>query len=479
MASGLPKQVHVNLFEMNCVSHIIHGPWILPDNKRHMFNDLEFWTDLAQLLEYGTFDGLFIADVIGTYDTFRNGPETALREGMQIPTNDPLLVIPAMANVTRNLGFGVTFSTTYEPPFSFARRVSTLDHLTKGRIGWNIVTSYLPNAARNFGYEGEVPHDHRYEIADEFLDVLYKLWEGSWDDDAVVCDREHRIYTDPTKVRYINHVGEYYKVAGPHLCQPSPQRTPVLFQATGSAAGSEFAGRHAEAVFTGGATPEAVRRNIATMRNKAREHGRDPQAIKFFVPASVIVGRTDEQAQEKLRAFRDLQSLDASLVHVQAPVDFTRFPAEARLRDVVPEDAKSWGLLNWANLDDTVGQFLQKIRWQEGRFLACGSPKTVADIIEGWLDVDGIDGINLIQYHSYGTARDFIELAIPELRRRGRFRESYRDGETLRERFFGPGRARLPADHYGARYRDPAALQAPAQPLRFPAHSALASGAGS
>jgi long-chain alkane monooxygenase len=465
----MPKQLLVNLFEMNCVSHIIHGLWVHPDNRRHRFNDLDFWTDLARLLEYGTFDGVFIADVIGTYDTFRDGPETALREGMQIPTNDPLLVIPAMAAVTRNLGFGVTFSTTYEPPFAFARRMSTLDHLTKGRIGWNIVTSYLPNAARNFGHEGEVAHDHRYEIADEYLDVLYKLWEGSWDDDAVLCDRERRIYTDPAKVRYINHVGEYFKVAGPHLCEPSRQRTPVLFQATGSPAGSEFAGRHAEAVFTGGATPEAVRRNINNMRAKAREHGRDPAGIKFFVPASVIVGRTDEEAHQKLQVFRNLQSLEASLVHVQSPVDFTRLPAEARLRDVVPAEAKSWGLLNWANLDDTVGQFLQKIRWQEGRFLACGSPETVADQIEKWLDVDGIDGINLIQYLSYGTAQDFIELAIPELRRRGRFRESYRDGETLRERFFGPGRVRLPEDHYGARYRDPAALKASAQPLRFEA----------
>jgi len=168
----VPKQLHVNLFEMNCVSHIVHGLWVHPENNRHRFNDLDYWTELAQLLEYGTFDGVFLADVIGTYDTFRDGPETALREGMQIPSNDPLLVIPAMAAVTKNLGFGATFSTTYEPPFAFARRMSTLDHLTKGRVGWNIVTSYLPNAARNFGHDTEVVHDHRYEIADEYLDVL-------------------------------------------------------------------------------------------------------------------------------------------------------------------------------------------------------------------------------------------------------------------------------------------------------------------
>ena len=219
------KQLLVNLFEMNCVSHIIHGLWAHPTNNRHRFNDLSYWTELAQLLEYGTFDGVFLADVIGAYDQFRGGPETSLREAVQIPSNDPLLVIPAMATVTKNLGFGATFSTTYEPPFAFARRASTLDHLTKGRFAWNIVTSYLPNAARNFGLDGELPHDDRYVVADEYLDVLYKLWEGSWDEDAVIQDRENRIYTDPSKVRSINHVGPNFKVAGPHLCQPSRQRS--------------------------------------------------------------------------------------------------------------------------------------------------------------------------------------------------------------------------------------------------------------
>jgi FMN-dependent oxidoreductase (nitrilotriacetate monooxygenase family) len=462
------KHLHVNLFEMSCVSHIVHGLWVHPDNNRHRFNDLDYWTELAQLLEYGTFDGVFLADVVGVYDRFRDGPETALREGMQVPSNDPLLLIPAMAAVTKNLGFGATFSTTYEPPFAFARRMSTLDHLTKGRVGWNIVTSYLPNAARNFGHEGEVPHDHRYEIADEYLDVLYKLWEGSWDDDAVIQDRERRVYTDPSKVRYIDHVGEHFKVAGPHLCQPSRQRTPVLFQATGSPAGTEFAGRHAEVVFTGGATPQDVRRNIAHMRARAAAHGRDPSGIKFIVQAGIIVGKTDEQVAAKLDSYRRLHSIDGALAHMQSPVDLTAYPADTRLADIVPDRSGAWGLLRQADANATVGQALSRINgFNEGRFFVAGTPTVVADEIERWLDEDGIDGINLRQYLSFETARDFIELVVPELRRRGRFRESYRDGETLRERLFGAGRARLPDDHYGGRYRDPAALRQPARPLRF------------
>jgi long-chain alkane monooxygenase len=467
----VPKQLHVNLFEMNCVSHIVHGMWVHPDNNRHRFNDLDFWTELAQLLEYGTFDAVFLADVIGVYDRFRDGPETALREAVQVPSNDPLLLIPAMAQVTKNLGFGTTFSTTYEPPFAFARRMSTLDHLTRGRVAWNIVTSYLPNAARNFGYDDQVEHDNRYAIADEYLDVLYKLWEGSWDDDAVVIDRDRRIYTDPSKVRYINHDGPNFKVAGPHLCQPSRQRTPLLYQATGSAAGSEFAGRHAEVVFTGGQTPEAVRANIARIRARAVAHGRDPQSIKFIVGAGVIVAKTDEQVAEKLSTYRRLLSVDGRLAHSQSGIDLTRYPRDETFAAIIARQDPGWQEIpERFKPHQTVGDALDRIgSISQGRHFVAGTPKTVADTIERWLDEDGIDGINLLQYLSFETARDFIELVVPELRRRGRFRESYRDGETLRERLFGAGHARLPDNHFGARYRDPAALSAPAQPLQFAA----------
>ncbi len=476
-----PKQLHVNLFEMNCVSHIVHGMWVHPDNNRHRFNDLDYWTELAQLLEYGTFDGVFLADVIGAYDAFGEGPRAALEEALQIPSNDPLLLIPAMAQVTRNLGFGATFSTTYEPPFAFARRMSTLDHLTKGRVGWNIVTSYLPNAARNFGLEGEVPHDHRYEIADEYLDVLYKLWEGSWDDDAVIQDRARRIYTDPTKVRHIDHVGEHFRVAGPHLSQPSLQRTPVLFQASGSPAGLEFAARHAEVVFTGGLTAADVRRNIANTRARVAAQGRDPYAIKFVVQAGVIVARTDEAVAAKLDSYKQLMSARGALVHAQSDIDLLAYPRELAIGEIVGARAKGSasgigrGVLAGFDPKWTVGQVLERLEaFDRDRYFIAGTPTVVADAIERWLDEDDIDGINLRQYLSYETARDFIELVVPELRRRGRFRERYRDGETLRERLFGAGHARLPADHFGARYRDPANLKVPPRPLRFPAPTAAA-----
>ena len=466
-AASEPKKLIVNLFEMNTLSHISHGLWPLSGNRRHEFNDIGYWIELAQILEHGGFDAVFIADVIGAYDVFRDGPETAIREGMQIPSNDPLLVIPAMAAVTERLGFGVTFSTSYEPPFAFARRMSTLDHLTKGRVGWNIVTSYLPNAARNFGLQDEIPHDRRYEIADEYLDVLYKLWEGSWDDDAVVADRENRVYADPAKVRYINHVGENFRVAGPHLSQPSPQRTPVLFQATGSPAGTEFAGRHAEVVFTGGRTVADFQRNAQTMRDAAERQGRRRDDIRFLVQAGVIVGRTEEEAADKARLYRENTSLDGILAHSNLPVDLTAFPRDITVGEAVRLSGVDPERVAHLPLSKTVGQALAGIRaGREGRFFVVGTPAVVADEIERWLDEDGIDGINLRQYHSFDTARDFSELVLPELRRRGRLHEVTGSPTTLRERSFGQG-DRLPERHPAARYRGGRNLDAPLPRLDF------------
>lgn len=463
------KQLFLNLFEMACISHITHGLWSLPENNRHRFDELGYWTELAQILEHGGFDGVFLADVIGAYDVFRGGPETALREGLQSPNIDPLLVIPAMAAVTERLGFGVTFSTTYEPPFAFARRMSTLDHLTKGRIGWNVVTSYLPNAAHNFGLDEEVPHDERYARADEYLDVLYKLWEGSWDDDAVVYDRERGIATDPSKVRYIHHVGERHRVAGPHIVHPSPQRTPVVFQATGSPAGTEFAGRHAEVVFTGGRTTEEFRRNVETMRDAAVRQGRRRGDIKFIAMAGVVVGRTQEEAEDKWRLYQRHQSLDGILAHSSLPVDLTAFPRDIAVREALLRAEVLPERVPFLPLDRTVGQALDLIgtQWKD-RFLVVGSPTTVADEIERWLDEDDLDGINLRQYHSFDTARDFAELVVPELRKRGRLPAEGEHASSLRDRLFGDG-DRLPDRHIATRYRGGANLDVRVEPLALSA----------
>lgn len=448
-----PKRLILNLFEMNCVSHITHGLWRLPGNNRERFNDIEYWLELARLLEDGGFDAVFLADVIGAYDTFRGNADTAVREGLQIPSNDPLLVVPAMAAVTRHLGFGITFSTTYEPPFAFARRMSTLDHLTKGRVGWNIVTSYLPNAARNFGLDGEIDHDRRFEIAEEYLEVLYKLWEGSWEEDAIVADRANGVYADPAKVHRIDHEGEHYKVAGPHLASPSRQRSPLLITATASPRGIRFAGRHAEALFTGGGTHDAVRDTIAQVRAAAVDAGREPGDVKFVVGAGVVVAGTEEEARAKLARYQAYSSVEGRLAHGGFGFDPTVHPRDTLVRDVAGENAFGRRSRGPFNGDQTVGELLDALGdLSRGPFFAVGGPGQVADAIETWLDDVGIDGINLTQHHSFDTARDFVEHVVPELRRRGRLRPAYRDGETLRDRVHGAG-DRLPERHPAARYR--------------------------
>lgn len=459
----MTRQISFNLFEMNCVGHISHGLWVHPENNRHRFNDLDFWVETAKLLEAGLFDSIFLADVIGTYDGYRAGPETALREAVQIPSNDPLLIIPAMAAVTEHLGFAATFSTTYEPPFAFARRASTLDHLTKGRFGWNIVTSYLPNAARNFGLPDEVEHDQRYAIADEYLDVLYKLWEGSWDDDAVIEDRERRVYTDPSKVRYIDHRGPHFSVAGPHLSAPSLQRTPVLFQAGSSTAGKAFAARHAEGVFVGGRDAAAYRDNVADLRRLAVTNGRAAHHIKAFAGAVVIVGRTHKEAQRKAEEFRRLSSAEGYLAHAGGGgIDLAAYRAHEVIDDILAREDRPGRDRQPSNrrhpAGTTVGEALERItRFDRGPFVAIGTPGEVADEIERWVEATDLDGFNLRQFLTPGTAEDFVEFVVPELQKRGLYRRSYEES-TLRERLFGPGNRRLFPEHPGARYRNGAHL---------------------
>ncbi|MGF6976051.1 FMN-dependent oxidoreductase (nitrilotriacetate monooxygenase family) [Paraburkholderia sp. JPY465] len=265
------KQIILNAFTMNCVGHINHGLWTHPRDRSTDYRKLGYWTDLARLLERGLFDGLFIADIVGVYDIYQQSANVTLKESVQLPVNDPMMLVSAMAAATRHLGFGITVNLTYEAPYLLARRFSTLDHLTEGRIGWNIVTGYLDSAARAMGRGEMTPHDERYDRADEYLDVLYKLWEGSWEDDAVLRDREGRVFADPSKVHKLDHHGRYYDVEGYHLSEPSPQRTPVLFQAGSSGRGQAFAVRHAECVFVSSQSKEGTRRLVHALRQQAAE----------------------------------------------------------------------------------------------------------------------------------------------------------------------------------------------------------------
>ena len=323
----MTKEIRLNAFDMNCVGHIQHGMWTHPRDRSTEYNTIRYWQDLARLAERGKFDGIFLADIVGVYDVYRGGPAPSIIDAVQIPVNDPMMVVPVMAAVTEHIGFGVTANLTYEPPYLFARRMSTLDHLTGGRVGWNIVTGYLDSAARGMGLQEQLDHDHRYDIADDYLDVLYKLWEGSWDDDAVIADRAKGIYARPDKVRAIKHDGPYYQIDAIHLSEPSPQRTPVLYQAGSSTRGREFASKHAECVFTGGPNPIVARDIIADIRAGAASQGRNPQDVKVFVGMSLVVGRTEREANDKLEDYRRHASVEGALAHFSSSsgVDFSKY----------------------------------------------------------------------------------------------------------------------------------------------------------
>jgi FMN-dependent oxidoreductase (nitrilotriacetate monooxygenase family) len=226
-----PRELRFNAFNMTAPSHNWAGLWSHPRDTSINYNSLDYWVDYARTAERGLLDGIFLADVFGVYDVFGASPDTAIRHAVQLPNAEPTLLVSAMAMATKHLGFGITSNLTFEHPYQLARRFSTLDHLTNGRIGWNIVTGYLDSGARGMGLPASPVHDERYDAAEDFPEASYKLWEGSWEDDAVRRDRDARIFTDAAKVHPVRHWGSHYRVDGIHLAEPSPQRTPLLYQA--------------------------------------------------------------------------------------------------------------------------------------------------------------------------------------------------------------------------------------------------------
>ncbi len=310
----MTKTIRFNAFEMNCVGHQSPGLWRHPRDRSWQYKDLEYWTDLAKLLETGFFDSIFIADVIGYYDVYKGNLDNALLQGVQIPVNDPLQLANPIALATNHLGIGITASTSFEHPYTFARRLSTADHHTKGRIGWNIVTSYLESGAKNVGQGGLRSHDNRYDVASEYLEVVYKLFEGSWEEGAVVRDKERGIFADPTKIHEVGHKGKYFDVPGYHLCEPSPQRTPVLFQAGASNAGKDVAAGHAECVFISTPLKDATRAYVADIRQRAAAQGRDPKKLLVYAMATIIVDETDAKARAKYEEYVKYASYDGALV---------------------------------------------------------------------------------------------------------------------------------------------------------------------
>jgi FMN-dependent oxidoreductase (nitrilotriacetate monooxygenase family) len=450
------KVIRLNAFDMNCVGHQSPGLWTHPDDRSATYNTLEYWTEVARVLERGKFDAIFLADVLGVYDVYRGNADAALANSIQLPVNDPTLVVPAMALVTEHLGFGLTGTLSYEPPYTFARRISTLDHLTNGRLAWNIVTGYLNSAAKGAGMEGQRAHDDRYAIAEEYMEVVYKLWEGSWEDDAVVRDKQGRLFTHPEKVRKVNHQGRHYRVDAYHLCEPSAQRTPVLYQAGASARGVAFAARHAECVFTLGPSKRVISDRVRELRKQVADIGRDPAELLVFTLATVIVAETDKAARAKYAEYKEFISYEgaAALVGGWTGIDFSKYSPDDPISHVHSDAIQSAvEAFTVADRDKvwTVREFVEFVGIGGLGPVIVGSPETVADELIGWVEDTDIDGFNLAYALSPGTFIDFVDYVVPELQRRGVYKTEYARG-TLREKLYG-GSAKLPEHHPAAAFR--------------------------
>ena len=326
---------------------------------------------------------------MGVYDVYGGTPDAAVKHAVQVPTNDPLLIVSAMAAATTHLGFGLTFSLTYEHPVPFARRMSTLDHLTKGRVGWNIVTGYLDSAARNLGLERQLAHDARYDMADEYLDVVYKLWEKSWEHDAVKRDRASGVYADPAKVRGIGHAGEHFRVPGMHICEPSPQRTPVLYQAGASSRGSVFAGTHAECIFIAAPTETVLKKAVDGIRGAVAKAGRAADSVLIYGQALVVVGETTAAAQAKFDDYRRHVDIEGALALLSGwtGVDFSKYDPDAVI-EYLENDAGRTALASFSTSDParkwTVREAAQFVGLGGRSPVLIGTPSEVADALIHW-----------------------------------------------------------------------------------------------
>jgi FMN-dependent oxidoreductase (nitrilotriacetate monooxygenase family) len=452
----------LSAFLMNTTSHILGGAWRRDEAQQHRFNELQHWVDLVQTLEDGGFDIAFFADVVGVYGDHEGGWASHVRRGLQIPANDPLVLLSALAATTHRIGLALTSSVIQTHPYTFARQLSTLDHLSGGRVGWNVVTSALENAHRNYGGAGLARHGDRYDRAEEYLEVCYKLWEGSWEDDALLADKtlEHDrgigLHADPAKVAKIQHRSANYQVEGPHLSSPSPQRTPLIFQAGSSPRGRQVAAEHAEATFSMAPRREQAAEHAADVRRRAVQAGRSASDVKFIQGVSFVIGSTETDAQAKAADLDASLDEHALIAHTGGSlgVDLGYLPLDTPIGELTTEG--SMGHLNELrkmNPDGTMTvRDLARFRAHATRIT--GTPEQIVDELELWQDA-GVDGLNIINATLPGSYVEFIDHVLPELRRRGMARTQDEiheaNGTTLRGRLTGQNR--LPASHPAAQYR--------------------------
>lgn len=446
------KQLRLGLFENAQANDSGTATWRHPDNKRYLFDKIEYWRDTARLVEDAGFDFLFLADAWGWADVAGERPDICSVEGLDLPRLDPAIILAALIPETTRLGLVATGSTLLEPPYAFARRMATLDILSGGRIGWNVVTTGTADTAvQGFGVS-MVGHDERYLMADDFMQVVYKLWEQAWEEGALERDKSGR-FADPDKVHRIEHDGPYFRSHGFGNTSRSPQGTPVLFQAGASPAGREFGGKHGEAIFVGSGSVEQLRGHSTAIREEAVANGRGAHDVKIMSAFAAVVGGTEEEARRKYAEVAEAQNPEVTVASYAwfTGLDLSAYAPDTPMSELHTELSQTQ-VARFA--DKTVGDVLGD--WHAhgvGARPIVGTPEQVADRMIELADGADLDGYLFAPVIPPASTVDFIEQVLPILKDRGAIAEPSTQPQSLRERLIGTDGPALADSHPGAAYR--------------------------
>jgi FMN-dependent oxidoreductase (nitrilotriacetate monooxygenase family) len=430
----MKRQLHLNLFIHGRGHH--EASWRHPASSPFALTDIRYYQDLARRAEAGLFDSIFLADQLALGEDVDQAARTWL---------EPVTVLAAVAVSTSRIGMIATASTTYSEPFNLARQFASLDHISNGRVGWNIVTSWLASAAGNFGDKGQVSHADRYTRGEEFMAVVKALWD-SWAEDAVIDDRCGGRYARADRIRRINHKGEHYQVAGPLNMPRCPQGRPVLVQAGSSDTGRRFAARHAEAVFTAHMEKSTAQAFYADLKELVAAEGRVPAQVLILPGLSPMIGATETEAQRLSREVNELSDPEVGRKRLSGRFgghDFSDLPLDRPLSEddfpkpAIVEAARSRTevILNYVRRDrPTLRELLATLAGARGHFTFAGTPEQVADLIEDWFTDGAADGFNIMPPLLPSMLDVFNTQVIPLLQQRGLFRTAY-EGKTLREHY--------------------------------------------
>lgn len=432
----MKKKMHLAGFMIaGPVTHS-HASWRHPASDAK-FLDLAYYEGVARTLEQAKFDFLFFADVLAIPRRYDNDIRDTLRRGTQGALGlDPTMVIAALISATRQIGLAVTKSTTYYTPYDIARSLATIDHLSKGRVAWNVVTSLNQAEAHNFGQKEMLEHDLRYDRAEEFLEAAFELWD-SWDADALVIDTAEGVFADPAKVHEINHVGKHFDIRGPLNVSRSPQQRPVIIQAGSSPRGKDYAARWAEAVFEIDPMPESRRAYYRDVKDRVANFGRNPDHVKIFPAVMPFVGATEAEAREKQAIHNELADPISGLITLAMHTDhdFSQYPLDEPVAEIkVPgaqglfEVARNLSLKSDMTLRDVGKLYAQGVTLPQ----VVGTASQVADQLEHWIEAEEGDGFMISAPYPPQAFSDFTTTVVPELQRRGSFRKEY-EGPTLRD----------------------------------------------